>query len=309
MNVPVQLIKQGTIEGLKKGWNGFIWILKIIIPISFATVMLEWSGLIRYLDFLLQPMMGWLHLPAIAALPLIIGMAAGIYGALGAMSALPFSQAEVTLIAIFLLIAHNLIQESIIQGQSGFHPGKATLARIGAAMIAVWIAAQILIPNPVGQGESGTYLQASVPLLSSLKNWALSTFYLLLKIFGILMAVLIAMGVLRALNWIQYGIKALSPLLKVMGLSQKVGFVWGSGAVFGLVLGSAVILEEAKAGHISKKELEEVHLSIGIQHSLFEDPFLFLAMGLNPFWLWVPRLVMAILAVQVYNLWHKIRGR
>ena len=53
------------------------------------------------------------------------------------MSVLPFSQDQMTLMAIFLLIAHNLIQEGIVQAKSGIHPLKATLFRLVAATLTV----------------------------------------------------------------------------------------------------------------------------------------------------------------------------
>ena len=42
----------------------------------------------------------------------------------------------------------------------------------------------------------------------------------------------------------------------------------------------------------------------GINHSLVEDPSLFLSLGLSPFWLWVPRLLAAILAERLLRLWR-----
>ena len=40
------------------------------------------------------------------------------------MIVVPLTQAQMTLIAIFLLISHNLVQEGIIQGKSGINPLK-----------------------------------------------------------------------------------------------------------------------------------------------------------------------------------------
>jgi hypothetical protein len=34
---------------------------------------------------------------------------------------------------------------------------------------------------------------------------------------------------------------------------------------------------------------------------MIEDPALFAVLGVNIFWLWLPRLIMAIIAVQVYR--------
>ena len=39
-------------------------------------------------------------------------------------------------------------------------------------------------------------------------------------------------------------------------------------AIFGLAYGAAVIVEEAKEGHLAREELEGLHLSIGINHAL-----------------------------------------
>ena len=61
------LLKTGTMAGLKKGWSGFLWMMKIIFPISLCTAILDWSGLLRHLDFLLKPLMGFLSLPPAAA--------------------------------------------------------------------------------------------------------------------------------------------------------------------------------------------------------------------------------------------------
>ena len=68
------------------------------------------------------------------------------------------------------------------------------------------------------------------------------------------------------------------------------------------MLGGAVIVEEARKGALTREELERLHISIGINHSMVEDPALFLALGLSGFWLWVPKLVAGMVAVQVYRV-------
>jgi hypothetical protein len=56
-------------------------------------------------------------------------------------------------------------------------------------------------------------------------------------------------------------------------------------------------------------ELIKLHISIGINHSMVEDPTLFTTIDLNAFWLWVPRLITAIVAVHLFNLSLKIIRR
>jgi Fe2+ transport system protein B len=302
MKADQDLLKKGFISGIQTGWHGFIWMLKILIPISLLTTFLEWSGVIHWINFLIEPVMSWLRLPGIAAIPLLIGAISGIYGGIASLSVLPFTKDQMTLIAIFMLMAHNMIQEGVIQGKSGLHPLKATLFRLGAATVTIIVVAQFL-DLPSGSSESVKLsLPMSEPLVMMVKNWGLSTLYLTIKIFFILMAIMIVLEVLKASGWMDPILKALTLPLKMMGLSQKVGLLWMAGAFFGVAYGAAVIVGEAKKGYLTKEELESLHASIGINHSMIEDPALFLTMGLNPFWLWVPRLVMAILFVHLLRL-------
>jgi hypothetical protein len=302
MKADRDFIKKGFISGIDTGWHGFVWMLKILIPISLLTTFLEWSGVIHWINFLIEPIMNWLRLPGIAALPLLISAISGIYGGIASLSVLPFTKNQMTLIAIFMLMAHNLIQEGVIQGKSGLHPLKATLFRLGAATITVMVTAQFLDLSSEPSEVSRTSLTMAEPLVTMLTHWGISTLYLMIKIFFILMAIMIVLEVLKASGWMNPILKALTLPLKMMGLSQKVGLLWMAGAFFGVAYGAAVIVGEAKKGYLTKEELENLHASIGINHSMIEDPALFLTMGLNPFWLWVPRLIMAILFVHLLRL-------
>lgn len=302
-------LRCGLNSGIQKGWRGFLWMLKIIVPISFLTVLLEYSGWIHYIDFIIKPAMNLLNLPPMAALPLIVGMLTGIYGGIASMVVLPLTSNEMTLIAIFLLISHNLIQEGIIQGQSGLNPFKATLFRLTASSVTVIIVTRFLGSEPahlVGENLSAAVQQ---PLFVIMKSWFMATLYLSLKIFIIIMIIMILLEVMKIFNIIHHIVKLLNPLLKTMGLNQQVGLLWLTAIAFGLAYGGAVIVEEAKEGNINKEDLEKLHLSIGINHSMIEDPALFLSLGLSAFWLWVPRLILAIVAVRMLEIYYKLKPK
>jgi hypothetical protein len=303
------LWRTGLRTGLKKGWGGFLWIMKIVLPISFLTALLAWSGWLHHLDFLLAPAMGLLSLPTIAALPLIIGMLANIYGAIAAMVVLPFTTAQMTLMGIFLLTAHNLIQEGIIQARSGLHPLKATLFRISAAVVTVMLVAPFLTDGQTTNLPVEAVTTAAAPFLQMLKDWAWATLMLGLKIFGICMVLLTTLEVFKAMGWITHIVSLFAPFLKIMGLDRKLGFLWMTAIVFGLAYGGAVIVEETKDGSLPREDLEMLHLSIGINHSMVEDPALFMSLGLSAFWLYIPRLIMAIVTVRLLRLWFRFKGR
>ena len=129
--------RQSLTSGLAKGWSGFVWMLKILLPISLLTSLLAWSNWINSLDFLLEPVMGVVGLPPMAAIPLIAGLLTGIYGGIAAMASLTLTVDQMTLLAIFLLISHNLIQEGVIQSKSGLPFIKATLVRLVASIFTV----------------------------------------------------------------------------------------------------------------------------------------------------------------------------
>jgi hypothetical protein len=301
--------RYGLRSGTKKGWNGFLWMLKIIVPISFLAVLIEYSGWMHKLDFFLAPAMNLLSLPPAAALPLIVGMLTGIYGGIATMVVFPLTNNEMTLIAIFLLISHNLIQEGIIQGKSGLNPFKATLFRLTASSITVMIVAKLLGPEPTGILGKSTSTAGHAPLLIMVKSWFADTLFLSAKIFVIIMVIMILLEMMKVFNMIHHIVRILRPILKTMGLNQVVGLLWLTAVIFGIAYGGAVIVEETKQGHIKKEELEKLHLSIGINHSMVEDPALFLSLGLSAFWLWIPRFILAIIAVRLLDMYYKIRFR
>jgi hypothetical protein len=293
-------LKIGVRSGARKGWDSFFWMCKIIVPISLVVALLQWSGWLSRVDFLLNPLMRLINLPSEAALPIISGMLINIYAAIAIMAVIPFSIGQMTLIAVFVLIAHNLIVEGIIQFRSGIHIVKVTLVRIVVAIVTVLIVSQFFgnITESISVPAS---LSFQNPLAGVLGVWAIDMLKLLFKIFLIIMSIMIVLDCLRALGWTKYLFNFFRPLMKVLGLSERSVMLWVTAVFFGLMYGGAVIREEVEKGDLTKADLEHLHLSIGINHSMIEDPALFMALGLNGFWLWIPKLIMAIVIVHLFR--------
>jgi len=289
-------LKTGLRTGIKKGWSNFVWICKIIVPVSFLAALLQWSGWLSQLDFLLHPLMSLINLPAAAALPIIIAMLVSFYAAIAIIVVLPFSIEQIILIALFITIAHMLIVEGIVQHKSGLNVIKATLVRIGAAALCVFVVSQFFADT--GQSISlPANLATQTPFIEVLKGWAIDTLGLCGRVFLIIMLVMMALYASESLGWIKYLVKFFRPMMKILGLPDRAATMWVAGAGFGLVYGSAVIMEEAKRGALTKEELEHLQISIGINHSIVEEVALFLALGVTPLWLLIPRFVTATIAV------------
>jgi len=300
--------KGAVIAGAKKAGSSFVWICKIIIPVSLLVTLLQWTGWLNYLDFLFNPLMSLLNLPPEAALPIISGMLISGYASLAIIATLPFTLGQMTLIAIFTLIAHDFFIEGAIQHKSGFNAIKATLVRISAAILTVLIvslffgdtSASVTIPSS---------LSVSAPFLETLSRWAIDLIYLLLKIGGIILAIMVLQEFLRSSGWLGYILRFFRPLIRILGLSERTTMMWLIANIFGLFYGGAVIVEEARKGALTREELERLHISIGINHSMIEDPLLFSLLGLNLLWLWLPRLIMAILVVWSYRALKYLKRR
>ncbi len=270
--------------------------------------LLQWTGWLGYLDFLLDPLTRLINLPAEAALPILIGMLLNLYSVIAIITVIPFTTEQMTLIAIFNLIAHGLILEGIVQHRSGLNIVKATLVRLVIAVVTVLIVSQFF-------GDTSRSVAAQVaidvrpPVLSALQDWLVATGILLLKILGIIMAIMVLLEVMRAMGWLEYLFRFAQPVMRVLGLSDRTTMMWVTANLFGLLYGGAVIAEEAKKGDLTKEELERLHIFVGSNHAMVEDPALFAVLGLNIFWLWVPRFIMVVLAVHAYRAFSYLKSR
>lgn len=301
-------LKTGLRTGTKKGWGSFVWICKIIIPVSFVAALLQWSGWLSQIDFLLHPLMSAINLPAAAALPIIVAMTVSFYAGLAIIAVLPFTIEQIILIALFMTIAHMLIVEGIVQHKSGLNVIKATLVRIGAAVLSVFVVSHFFADTSQGISLPAS-LAIQAPFTEILKDWAIDTLRLCGRVLVIIMLVMMALYASESLGWIKYLVRIFRPLMKILGLPDQAATTWVTGAGFGLLYGSAVIMEEAKKGALTKEELEHLQISLGINHSVVEEAGLFMAFGVNPLWLLITRFVTATIAVHALRTVRYLRSK
>ena len=294
--------------GARKAFRSYLWLLKILVPISFATALCDYLGWLRQLDVVLEPVMALLSLPAPAALPILIGMTAGVYGAIASMAVLPLSVDHMTIVTVFVLIAHNLPQEGAIQAKSGIGFIKTTLLRLAAAVLTSLAVAWCLQPAAdIFSAPIPGNAQAAVASGAFLQKWIVDMLNLTVKILLIVVGVMVAIELMKAFHLIEVCVRLFAPFLKMMGLDQRAGLLWLTGVLFGLAYGGAVIVEESRGLRLTPQEVEKLQVSIGINHSMIEDPLLFLPFGINPLWLWVPRLAAAVAAVYLMSAWFSLR--
>jgi hypothetical protein len=108
-------------RGLRSGLATFWDLAKMMVPAYFVALLLERLGVIAVLARAAEPLMALLGLPGEAAVPLVAGYVLNIYAAIGAMQALSLSAAQVTVLAVAILIGHNLLVEGVVLQRAGMN--------------------------------------------------------------------------------------------------------------------------------------------------------------------------------------------
>ena len=133
-------LRHDTALGLKAGVGTFWHLARFMIPAYGMALVLEELGVIEMLARAAAPLMSLLGLPGEAAVPLVVGWVLNIYAAVGAMQALSLSATQITVLAVAMLIGHNLLVEGAVLYRAGMN-GLAfgvlrALAGLAAAAVA-----------------------------------------------------------------------------------------------------------------------------------------------------------------------------
>jgi len=275
---------------------------------SFAVSLADWLGILAKIGTLLAPAMGIFHLPGEAAVVLVSGWLVGIYGAVAAMAILHLSTAQVTVLALMTLTAHNLPVETTVQHRTGTPWWLNLIARVGTSAVLGWIAAFALHAaggDSALQGAAVTAAEAPAHagFVAFLAHWAVSAGKLAAKVLVILLALMLLTEWMRARDVYHRIAQPLRPLLAFMGLSASVAFLWITAMVLGLAYGSGLLMEEAREpGRYRAVDLRDLNISIGVCHSVLEDTALLASLGASLFWITLPRLIAAALVVRAVRL-------
>ncbi|MBN2204728.1 MAG: nucleoside recognition protein [Thermoleophilia bacterium] len=127
-------------RGLRAGLVTFWDLIKMMVPAYFVALLLERLGVIDVLAEGAEPVMSVLGLPGEAAVPLVVGYVLNIYAAIGAMQALALTAQQITVLAIAVLIGHNLLVEGVVLQRAGMNGVAFGVLRIVAGLAAAGVA-------------------------------------------------------------------------------------------------------------------------------------------------------------------------
>jgi hypothetical protein len=85
----------------------------------------------------------------------------------------------------------------------------------------------------------------------------------------------------------------------LLTLPQEAVFPLMAGMFFGIVLGSALIIDYAREGYLKKRDLILIGIFLSISHSIVEDTFIFAVFGANSLVILLTRTILAIVITRI----------
>ena len=130
MNLFATTVRDGAFKGVKTA----VMLLKIVLPIYAIVVILKHSPVMPFLQDIFSPAMKFFHLPGNGIVPLLTGFFTDEYATIAVMRTFDFTTAEITTIAMFVLVAHSVPVESAIAQKIGLSAVKFAAFRILSAI-------------------------------------------------------------------------------------------------------------------------------------------------------------------------------
>lgn len=290
-----------------------LWIIRIIIPVSFIVTLLDFYGIIEWISAYTAPLFQLIGLQGNAAVVYFSSLFLPLYAPIAIIATLPLTLREITILALMCLITHNLPIECAVQRRSGTPFWQTLVIRLtfsilGGILLNLILPTELNLHNIVetqyiASQESSftTETQNIASLQSHLLTWLANTLSLCIKIILIITALMYGQYLLKRYGIINKIARPLAPLMRLYGLQPDSAFLWLVAQIVGLTYGAGIMAQEIEESGADHEELHRINLHICVNHSLIEDTAIFCMLGVAWYFLVIPRLIFAIIIVQTYN--------
>ena len=259
---------------LRTAW----WMVRLTVLVSFGVEVLRYFGILLWMSEGLSPLFGLVGLPGEAALAFISGYFVNVYAAVAVIATLNLDARTITVLAVMILCAHNMIVESPVQQKCGSSLWRIFLLRTLGALALGYCLHLLLPASPAAGAEPAVVVTPeALPLADQLRSWSIAILWLVAKMFTLIMSLSVLQRLLAEFGIIRMLSKLLRPVLLVFGLPARTSFLWIVANVLGLAYGAAIMMEETGQGKISRDDADLLNHHIGFAHSNLEDLLLLYA--------------------------------
>lgn len=120
---------------------------------------------------------------------------------------------------------------------------------------------------------------------------------------AVIFPLMLMLEIAKDLNVLKKVSMILRPLLRLFKMSDSGAIPMMTGIIFGWSYGAGVIIDAAKSGELSYRDLYLINIFLVIFHSVFEDTAIFAVVGADITFLIVSRLILAIIVTFILSRW------
>ena len=255
---------------------------KILIPFIFIIKILEEIGFVKLISNFFEPVVQLMGLPAelgiVWVTAIIINVYAGIVVFINVVPTLDLTVAQITVLTLIILIAHNILVESSVSRAAGVSFFYAAFLRIGMAFVAGVILSKIYLNFGFLQEKYSLVLQQQV-VHSDYYSWIVGQLKNLAYIFLIICILVVSLNFLKAIGVEKLIRKLLEKPLKFMGISPSAINIIIVGLTIGIQFGGGLLIREAKSGAINKQSILLSLSLLNLVHAVIEDTILMTILG------------------------------
>ena len=255
---------------------------KILIPFIFIIKILEEIGIVKVISNFFEPIVQLMGLPAEFGIIWVTAIIVNVYAAIilfiNIVPTLDLTVAQVTVLTLIILIAHNILIESAISRAAGVSFFYASFLRIGIAFLAGFILNKIYFHIGYLQEKFSLVLEQRT-IATDYYSWFLGQIENLIYIFFIICILVFSLNILKKIGVEQFIKKILENPLKLMGIGYGAINIIIVGLTIGLQFGGGLLIKEAKSGTIDKQSILLSLSLLNLIHAIIEDTILMMIIG------------------------------
>ncbi|CAK2896787.1 Nucleoside transporter/FeoB GTPase Gate domain-containing protein [Vibrio crassostreae] len=303
MAVTMKFTYQFFKELLKEIFDVTSTLFRIMIPIIIVIKVIEELGGIVILSEWLSPIMESVGLPKEMGLVWATTILTNIYAGLIILisSDVPLTVAQASVLGSMMLLAHSLPIEGAIARKAGVSWLATLSVRVGGSLVLAWLLNLSYQYGDLLNYPATVLWQPEVSTDTSYLAWALDQIKSFAVIFMVISALLLLLKILKLVGIEKLMAVMLRPFLRLLGISKDATNLTIIGITLGLSFGGGLLINEAKNGHISARDVFTAIMLLNLLHSLIEDTLLILLIGADFYTIFWGRLVFSVLVIALIS--------